>query len=312
MLRTSLIALACIVGSLTSPRAFSQSVQTPAGCPVSGCTISGTLNLTGAGDALLVTNNATIGSGTGQPHIIVNGGNTNAADGPRMDLQWAGTTRGGLFGYSAFFGGGIDTRTLLSGFDGLVFASNNVVAGTVSAAQNWTLTGSVTPTGGLAPAGGFAVSPRNIGTCGTAPNSATSAYTAQTPVATEFYVSEVFVPANVTVTGVAVFNSATISGNVKVGLANSSGVNVATSASTAMAGTSVYQRVPFTGTYAAVGPATYYVEVFYDNATVRPNTITAGSCGVTKATSQVFATGFTTVAAPTTFTTALGPVANLY
>lgn len=184
--------------------------------------------------------------------------------------------------------------------------------GATSATGTLQVTGVLTPTGGEAAAGGFSASPRNVSTCGLGPNSATSAYTAQTPVATEFYFAEIFIPANVTVTGVAVFNSATISGNLKVGLANSAGANVATSASTAMSGTSAYQLVPFTGTYAAVGPATYFVEVFYDNATARPNTLTAGSCGVSKATAQVFATGFTAITPPTTFTTALGPVASVY
>lgn len=163
---------------------------------------------------------------------------------------------------------------------------------------------------GTAPAGGFTLSPRNISTCGGNPSMV--AYTSQTPVVTEVYLAEVMVPANVTVTGVAIFNSATISGNVKVGLANSAGAVVATSASTAMAGTSAYQLVPFTATYAALGPATYYVLVFFDNNTVRPNAITQGSCGASKQTGQVYATGFTAITPPTTFTTALGPVANLY
>ena len=156
------------------------------------------------------------------------------------------------------------------------------------------------------------LSPRNVNTCGTGGNAATGAFTDQTPVSTEFYVAEVMVPANVTVTGVAVFNGSVASGNMKVGLANSSGVNVATSASTAVSGTSAYQRVAFTGTYAAVGPATYYVEVFYDNNTTRANAFTVGNCGVSKATGQTFATGFTTVTPPTTFTSAIGPVAALY
>lgn len=166
--------------------------------------------------------------------------------------------------------------------------------------------------GGLAAAGGFSVSPLNIGTCGVGHVSGAGTYTSQTPVATEVYIAEVFVPSNTTLTGVAVLNSATISGNMKVGLANSSGVNVATSASTAMSGASAYQRVAFTGTYAAVGPATYYVEVFYDNATARPNSLTTANCGAAKQTGQTYATGFTTISAPTTFTTALGPVAGLY
>lgn len=190
-------------------------------------------------------------------------------------------------------------------------------AATCASVANADLAGSIATTKldmtlGVAAAGGFTVSPRNIGTCGVGHVSGAGTYTSQTPAATEVYIAEVFVPSNVTITGVAVLNSATISGNMKVGLANSSGVNVATSASTAMSGTSAYQRVPFTGTYAAVGPATYYVEVFYDNATARPNSLTTADCGAAKQTGQTYATGFTTITAPTTFTTALGPVAGLY
>jgi hypothetical protein len=174
------------------------------------------------------------------------------------------------------------------------------------------VSGALTPTAGVAAAGGFSVSPRNWATCGTSGNAATAAFTDQTPVNTEVYIAEVFVPANATITGVALFNGSVASGNVKVGLANSSGANVATSASTAVSGTTAYQRVPFTGTYAAKGPATYYVESFYDNNTVRGTTHTVGDCGASKQTGQTYATGFTTVTPPTTFTTALGPVASLY
>ncbi len=165
---------------------------------------------------------------------------------------------------------------------------------------------------GACPAGGFTVSPRNWNTCGFVANPATSAVTDQTPVATEVYIAEVFVPADARITGVALYNGSVASGNVKVGLANSSGAVLATSASTAMSGTTVYQRVAFTAGYDAVGPATYYVLSFIDNNTARMGALTVGNCGAAKQTGQVFATGFTAVTPPTTFTTALGPVAGLY
>ncbi len=167
---------------------------------------------------------------------------------------------------------------------------------------------------GNCPAGGFTVSPRNISTCNFSPASetVTAAMTAQTPVATEVYIAEVTVPYNVAVTGVAVLNSATLSGNLKVGLANSAGAIVATSASTANAGSAVYQLVPFTAVYNAVGPATYYVLTFYDNNTVRPNALTVGVCGTGVKTAQTYATGFTSITPPTAFVTAIGPVATLY
>src|SRR3990167_2714509 len=73
-----------------------------------------------------------------------------------------------------------------------------------------------------------------------------------------------YVPCNVDVTGLSVFNGSAVSGNLKVGLADSSGKVVSTSASTAQAGIDSYQRVPFTNKKALVGPATYYSLVFID------------------------------------------------
>lgn len=160
---------------------------------------------------------------------------------------------------------------------------------------------------------GFLASPRTVHTCGIGGNAASSAFTNQTPVATEVYIAEVFVPAGMTITGVSVFNGTVASGNMKVGLADLNGVVVATSASTAASGTSAYQNVPFAATYQATGGATYYVLTFYDNATQRTNAHTvAAHCGAAKQTGQTYATGFTTITPPTTFTTALGPVAGLY
>ncbi len=172
-------------------------------------------------------------------------------------------------------------------------------------------TGAYTPTGGIAAAGGFTAYPRLVHTGGAPPQVSTDG-TDATPVATEVYIGEVFVPCNMTVTGVAVMNGSVASGNMKVGLANSAGAVVATSATTAMSGTDAYQRVAFTSTYAAKGPATYYVLQFLDNNTARINTHTFGNFGAAKQTGQTYATGFTTITPPTTFTTALAPIASLY
>lgn len=204
-------------------------------------------------------------------------------------------------------GGTFAERMRLSSAGGL-----NLGATTDPGAQNLSVAGTIAPVGGILPAFVYSVSPRLCHTGGIPGHPATGAFTAQTPVITEFYMAEIFIPANCTVTGVAVYNSATISGNLKVGLFAPGGGLLATSASTAMAGTNVFQRVPFTGTYAALGPATYFVAVFYDNTTVRPWTHTVGSFGASRRTGQDYATGFTTGAVPTTFTTALGPVASLY
>lgn len=164
---------------------------------------------------------------------------------------------------------------------------------------------------GVPAAGGFSISAKLFHTGGV-PATASTSGTDATPVITEVYIAEVFVPANVTLTGVSVMNGSAVSGNLKVGLANSAGAVVATSASTAQSGTDAYQRVPFTSTYAAKGPATYYVLLFIDNTTARFNTHTFGDFGAAKQTGQVYATGFTAITPPTTFTTALGPIASLY
>jgi hypothetical protein len=142
--------------------------------------------------------------------------------------------------------------------------------------------------------------------------SATSSYTAQTPAATEVYLAEAYNPAPCIATGVANLNSGTISGNVKVGLYNAAGTLLATSASTAMSGTTTFQLVPFTAAL-IVYPGTYYIATFYDNATVRPQAFTTGAFGAGKLSGQTYATGFpATATMPTTFTTALGGAATLY
>jgi len=147
---------------------------------------------------------------------------------------------------------------------------------------------------------------------GGVPAQVSTAGTDATPVVTEFYIAEMFVPANMLVTGIANFNGSVASGNIKVGIADSTGKVLATSASTAMSGTDAYQRVPFTAPIVLRGPATYFALLFVDNTTARFNTHTAGNFATGKATSQVYATGFTTITPPSTFTTALGPIASLY
>lgn len=180
---------------------------------------------------------------------------------------------------------------------------------TVTGAQ--TFTGAVTPNGGIAAGGGFSASPRTCHTGGVAAAAAAD-FTEATPVTTETYIAEVFVPCNMTLTGVAVFNGGAADGNVNVGLANSSGVVVASSVTTtAQSGTDNYQRVPFSATYAAKGPATYYVLTQHSTTTARFNAHTVGNFTAQKKTSETYGT-FTTITPATTFTTAVGPVATLY
>jgi hypothetical protein len=161
-------------------------------------------------------------------------------------------------------------------------------------------------TSGISAAGTFGLSPRAIHSGGQPPLVSTDG-TDSTPVITEVYITEVKVPANVSVTGLSVFQGSVSSGNLKVGLADSNGNVVATSASTAASGTDSYQRVPFTAVYNAIGPATYYGLMIWDNTTARFNAHTFGDFGGAKQTGQVYATGFTTITAPSTFTAASKP-----
>lgn len=165
--------------------------------------------------------------------------------------------------------------------------------------------------GGILGARGQTLSPRNRHT-GDVPAIATTSGNDTTPVITEVYIAEIFVPAGCTVTGIANFNGSVASGNIKVGLADSTGKIIATSASTAMSGTDAYQRVPFTVPVTIIGPATYYALLFVDNTTARFNTHAVGNFGAGKQTGQTYATGFTTITPPTTFTANLGPIASLY
>ena len=189
-------------------------------------------------------------------------------------------------------------------------AAPGAIGGTTPAAGTFT---TLTVTTGIAALSGQSISPRLVHT-GMQPPLVSTDGTNATPVITEVYISEIYIPANMTLTGLANFNGSVASGNIKVGLADSTGAIVATSASTAMSGTDGYQRVAFTSTYAAKGPATYYALLFVDNTTARVNCHTLGNFGAGKQTGQTYATGFTTIAAsiPTTFTTALGPMMSAY
>ncbi len=188
------------------------------------------------------------------------------------------------------------------------------VTGAVTQTGAAAFTGAVTPTGGIAAAGGFS-NPKVFHTGGLGVNATTGATQTQI-VTTDTYLAEVFVPANTTLTGISILNGNTTSGsqNMFVGLANSSGVVVAQSATTtAQAAANAYQQIAFTSTYQAVGPAKYFVLVQGSATTGYIATHTLGNYGATLVTSETYGTFLTTAAySTTTFTTARGPIADTY
>lgn len=183
--------------------------------------------------------------------------------------------------------------------------TNPVVIGTMS------ISGILTPTGGIAAAGGFSA-PSVYHSGGMAPSTTTTG-TDTTPVVTETYIAEVFVEANCTLTGVAVLNGSAVAGNMQISLADSTGAPIAAAqtASTAVAGTAAYQKVPFVTPYAAKGPAKYFILLQNNNVANRYRSHILGNFGASKKTGETYGV-FTAVTPPTTFTTNLGPIADTY
>lgn len=184
-----------------------------------------------------------------------------------------------------------------------------------SAASSFTVTPAITPTGGVAAAGGFTASPRNCH-AGDQPAIATASGTNTTDnTAGMVYFSEVFVPANVSVTGVAIFNGTAVAGNGKVMLYDGTGARLAISASTAMSGTTAYQLIAFTGAPIAVkGPATYFIGAIYDTTTHDLRGWPVGSYATGTDAGNTYATDstFATITVTSTFLADLGPIASLY
>jgi len=171
-----------------------------------------------------------------------------------------------------------------------------------------TVTGATTVTGGVVPPGTAATVFHSGGTGANAAAFGTDTI----PVVTETYYCEVFIPHNTTLTGLSVLNGTVVSGNIKVGLANSAGAVVASSASTtAGSGTNAYQAIAFSTTYAAVGPAKYFALVQYAATTARYRVHVVVNFGAGKVTSETYGT-FTSGYTTTAFATAGAIVADTY
>jgi hypothetical protein len=175
-----------------------------------------------------------------------------------------------------------------------------------------TAAGVITPTSGIAGTGKSRFSTVPIGF---------TAYgsfgTNTTLVAGTIYWAEVFIPRNVTLTGIGVLNGATV-GTDKwiVGLYGSAGgavlANSALAGATA-SGADAFQELAFTATYAAVGPARYWIAFQSNGTTAKIRTIAVNTFVDVLTDSDTGSFGIlTALTAPTTFTADLGPIAYVY
>lgn len=159
---------------------------------------------------------------------------------------------------------------------------------------------------------------RHVATGSWKPLAATDG-TDTTPATTETYIAEFFIPLRTLITGVALMNGSAVAGNIFVGLARSDGSLVVdpvtgvalTSGAVAQSGTAAYQRIPFSNTINLRGPENYYLLVQCSSTSARFRSHTVGNFGAAKKTGETNGT-FTAITAPTTFTTALAPIASLY
>lgn len=177
-----------------------------------------------------------------------------------------------------------------------------------------TIPGAVTPSAGITPAAGSFAGHwgANFG-----PTSATVGTSTQ-GVANKQWISPLWIPANVTLTGLA-YLIGTTGGTDKaiVSLYNNAGTLVANS-TTAGGGTTVgtaanLQSLDFTATYAAVGPARYFAAVQTNGTTAFIRTVPAFcSLGPVGSQTNASAVPAATITPPTSFVADTGPIIAAY
>lgn len=172
------------------------------------------------------------------------------------------------------------------------------------------------------------VSPRCFNT-GSNPAAVSTDFTDTAVVATSMFTAEIYIPAPVWSTGVAVFNGSVVTnGNTRVGIFDSNGTLVASTTAAASAGVDSYQRFAWTNEFVSTAatataltgrlflPAgTYFIGAFGSSTSDKFNTHTIGNFGagvVTVVNATALGTTSLTITPPTTFTTAQGIVASLY
>lgn len=145
---------------------------------------------------------------------------------------------------------------------------------------------------------------------------ATTTGTNSAAVTNQAFIGQVWVPVNQTFNGVA-FLIGTTGGTDKaiVALYDSAG-NLLANSTTTGSGTTVgtgstIQSVPFTSSYAAKGPGSYFLSVQYSGQTAKIQTIPLG-VGASAVQTATVAAPLATITVPTTFAANASPVASLY
>ena len=135
-----------------------------------------------------------------------------------------------------------------------------------------------------------------------------------TPSATETYFAEIFVPCNMTVTGVSIFNGSAVGTDKLVGIiwdVNGTALGNTATAGTTASGTDTYQSIALTAQLALKGPATYFVGIQVNGTTYRFNSWPIGAFVAGKKTSTTFGT-VPSITPGSSFTANLGPMITLY
>lgn len=127
--------------------------------------------------------------------------------------------------------------------------------------------------------------------------------------ANSLWISEVFIDRTVLLTGIGILTGSVAAGNSIVGLYDTSGNLVASSASTANSGTGAFQEFSFSTTYTAKGPGRYFISVMTNNGNHIIRTISPADPSVL--TTVALQGGFAlpaTITVPTTATSGAGPI----
>lgn len=149
-------------------------------------------------------------------------------------------------------------------------------------------------------------------TGGRVPASATDGFDT-VPSVTETYVVPIFVPCNMTTTGISILNGSAIAGNIRPYLYDSTRTIVRNGTNGAAAGPAGYQRITWTSPANIKGPATYWLAYQCNSVGMRFRSHIFGDFPAGKLTGTIYntapAAGWT---APTAFAANLGPIGMLY